>query len=223
MAGHRPHRRRCGHGIVAPVKVLPKGGEELISTIGRAAVYGLDILVRRAYHVWEFTQDENCILRIALGKSAKDMTLSDGTRIQKGEVVGELHFWNEHLPRMEKEGPSLEWALKSYRLWRASLKKLAAYLENDPQFENVRAFRGESALLKDVLEGSALFERLGFDLVRRDRTSVLKRFGEFWENLYTWWLIWTFNPGSLRSKKLSRMERAQIWISRQALLEKYGR
>jgi len=190
--------------------------------IGRAAVRGLDMLIRRAVHVREFTQDENCILRVALGRSTGEMTLSDGTRIEKDEVVGELHLWNEHLPRMDEEGPSLEWATKAYRLWRASLKKLAAYLENDPQFENVRAFRGESALLKDDLEGSALFERLGFDLVRRDRTSKLKRFGEFWENLYTWWLIWTFNPGSLRRKKLFRMERAQIWISRQALLEKYG-
>ncbi len=194
-----------------------------MDAIGRAAVRGLDVLVRRAYHVREFTQDENCILRIALGRSAKDMTLSDGTRIEKGEVVGELHLWNERLPRMDEEGPSLQWALTTYRLWRASLKKLTAYLENDPQFENIRAFRGESALLKDDLEGSALFERLGFDLVRRNRTSRLERFAEFWENLYTWWLVWTFNPGSLRSKNLSRMERAQIWISRRALIEKYGR
>jgi len=194
-----------------------------MDAIGRAAVRGLDVLVRRAYHVREFTQDENCILRIALGRSAKDMTLSDGTRIEKGEVVGELHLWNERLPRMDEEGPSLQWALTTYRLWRVSLKKLTAYLENDPQFENIRAFRGESALLKDDLEGSALFERLGFDLVRRNRTSRLERFAEFWENLYTWWLVWTFNPGSLRSKNLSRMERAQIWISRRALIEKYGR
>ena len=194
-----------------------------MDAIGRAAVRGLDVLVRRAYHVREFTQDENCILRIALGRSAKDMILSDGTRVEKGEVVGELHLWNERLPRMDEEGPSLQWALTTYRLWRVSLKKLTAYLENDPQFENIRAFRGESALLKDDLEGSALFERLGFDLVRRNRTSRLERFAEFWENLYTWWLVWTFNPGSLRSKNLSRMERAQIWISRRALIEKYGR
>lgn len=195
----------------------------IISTIGRAAIYGLDILVRQAYHVREFTQDENCIIRIAVGRSTRDITLSDGTRVEKGEVVGELHLWNEHLPRMDAEGPSLQWALKIYRLWRTSLKELAAYLEDEPQFASVRAFRGESALLKDDLEGSALFERLGFDLVRRDRTSKLKRFGEFWENLYTWWLIWTFNPGSLKRKDFFRMERAQIWISRGALIERYGR
>ncbi len=195
----------------------------MISAIGRAAVRGLDTLVRRAYHVREFTQDEGCILRTALGRSAREITLSDGTRIEKGEVVGELHLWNEHLPRMDEEGPSLEWALKTYRLLIASLKRLAAYLEDEPQFESVRAFRGEAAFSKESLEGSALFERLGFDLVRTDRAGKLKRFGEFWENVYAWGLIWTFNPGSLRRKEFFHLERAQLWISRQALLERYGR
>jgi hypothetical protein len=195
----------------------------LIGSIGRAAVFGLDLLLRRLYHVWEFTQDESCILRIALGKSTREITLSDGTRIEKGEVVGELHLWNEHLPRMDAEGPSLEWALKAHRLWRGSLKKLTEYLENEPQFESVRAFRGETAFLRDDLEESGLFEQLGFDVLRMDRRGKLRRFGEFWENLYTWWLIWTFNPGSLRRKDFLRMERAQLWISRRALLERYGR
>jgi hypothetical protein len=194
----------------------------LIGSIGRVAVCGLDVLLRRIYHVWEFTEDEHCILRIALGRSTRELTLSDGTGIEKGEVVGELHLWNEHLPRMDEEGPSLEWALKTYRLWRASLKKLVAYLEDEPQFAGIRAFRGETAFLRDDLEESGLLERLGFDVLRRDRGDKLRRFEEFWENLYTWWLIWTFNPGSLRRKEFLRMERAQLWISRQALLERYG-
>ncbi|MFQ5812880.1 MAG: hypothetical protein ACE5I2_06790 [Anaerolineae bacterium] len=195
----------------------------MIGTIGRAVISRFDVLLRRVYHVREFTLDESCILRIALARSPGEITLSDGTRIGKGEVVGELHLWNEHIPPMDEEGPSLEWALKSRRLLRASLKKLATYLEDEPQFESVRAFRGETAFPKEGLEGRALFERLGFDLVRKDRRGRLKRFGEFWENFYTWGLIWTFNPGSLRRKKLFRMERAQVWISRQAFLERYGR
>ena len=195
----------------------------MISAIGRAAISHLDLLLRRIYGVHEFTQDENCILRVALGKSKEEITLSDGTKIGKGEVVGELHFWNERIPPMDEEGPSLEWALKFHRLLMASLKKLAIYLENEPQFESVRAFRGETTFSKESLEGRALFERLGFDLVRMDRTGKLKRFGEFWENFYAWGLIWTFNPGSLRRKDFFRLERAQLWISRQALLERYGR
>ena len=195
----------------------------MIQAIGRLAVRGLDAIVRRASGVQEFTQDEDCILRIALGRSSKEIILSDGTRIEKGEVIGELHLWNEHLPRMDEEGPSLEWALKAYYLWRGSLRKLAAYLEDEPRFDHVRAFRGETAFLREDLEGRAWFKRMGFDLIRADRNGKLKRFGEFWENLYIWWLIWTFNPGSLRGKDLLRMERAQLWISRQALLERYGR
>ncbi len=194
----------------------------MIQTIGRWAVRGLDAIVRRAYGVREFTKDENCVLRIALGRSTKEMVLFDGTRIEKGEVIGELHLWNEHLPRIDEEGPSLEWALKAYRLWRDSLKKLSSYLQEESQLGHIRAFRGETAFFTKDLEEKALFERMGFDLVRANRNSWLERFGEFWENLYTWWLIWTFNPGSLRGKKLSCMERAQIWISRRTLIEKYG-
>jgi hypothetical protein len=157
------------------------------------------------------------------GTTGGEAIFSDGVMVEKSRLIGKLHLWNEHLPRMDEAGPSLEWATKTYRLWRASLKKLAAYLEDEPQFADIRAFRGEIAFFEKSLEGSALFERLGFDLVRADRKSGLKRFGEFWENLYTWWLIWTFNPGSLRRKDFFRMERAQLWISRQALLERYGR
>lgn len=195
----------------------------MIGAIGRAAISRLDVLLRRVYHVREFTQDGSCILRIALARSAEEITLSDGTRIGKGEVVGELHLWNEHIPPMDEGGPSLEWALKSRRLLIASLKKLATYLEDEPQFESVRAFRGETAFPREGLERRALFERLGFDLVRMDRIGRLKRFGEFWENVYTWGLIWTFNPGSLRRKDFFHLERVQLWISRQALLERYGR
>jgi len=195
----------------------------LIGTIGRAAISHLDLLVRWIHGVYEFTQDENCILRIALGKSAEEITLSDGTRIGKGEVVGELHFWNEHIPPMDEKGPSLEWALKFHRLLMASLKELATYLEDEPRFENIQAFRGETAFSKEGLKERAVFQRLGFDLVRTDRTGKLKRFGEFWENIYAWGLIWAFNPGSLRRKDFFRLERAQLWISRQALLERYGR
>jgi hypothetical protein len=187
------------------------------------AVRGLDALVRRLCHVHEFAPDEACILKVALGRSTRELTLSDGTRIEKGEVVGELHLWNEHIPPMDEEGASFAWALKTYRLWSASLKKLVMYLQDEPEFDNIRAFRGETAFFQGDLEGSALFERLGFDLVRADRNSKLRRFGEFWENLYTWWLIWTFNPGSLRRKDFLRMERAQLWISRRALVERYGR
>jgi len=213
----------------------------LISALLRSAISALDTLLRRVYHVQEFTQKENCILRIALSRSDREVTLSDGTRILKGETIGELHLWNEHIPPMAKEGPDFGWALKFYYRLTRSLEDLAEYVETDPKFKDPRAFRGETAFpmggLMNALpaDGRAppfdyresvhqgwdadLVKQLGFDFVRANRAGKLRRFGEFWEHLYTWGLIWTFNPGSLKAKRFFKLERGQLWISRQALLK----
>jgi hypothetical protein len=50
----------------------------------------------------------------------------------------------------------------------------------------------------------------------------LARFGEFWENLYTWGLMWTFNAASLRHRSLLRLRRAEVWMSAAELLARYG-
>jgi len=188
----------------------------------RRFVCTLDSLLRRAYRIQEFSRSEDCILRLALGRSKEDVILPDGTRITKGEPIGELHLWNEHIPPMPAKGPDFGWGLMFYRRLIRSLRELAVYVEHEPKFKAVRAFRGEIAFDPQAHRRPALFARLGFDFMRPAHPSPLRRFGDFWENLYAWSLIWTFNPGSLRSKRFWRLERCQLWISRQALLERYG-
>ncbi|MFQ6058379.1 MAG: hypothetical protein ACE5MB_05795 [Anaerolineae bacterium] len=189
------------------------------------AISALDALLRRLYHVQEFTQEEDCILRLAPGRSDREITLSDGTRVARGEAIGILHFWNEHIPLMPIEGPDLGWGIKFYRQLLKSLQALAVYVESEPQFKELRAFRGETAFVftEGLEQYERVFGRLGFDFVARDESAgKMKHFGEFWENFYVWALIWAFNPGSLRGKDLFRLQRCQIWISRQVLLERYG-
>ena len=193
----------------------------MISALLRSAISALDTLLRRVYHVQEFTQKENCILRIALSKSDREVTLSDGTRILKGEPIGELHLWNEHIPPMAKEGPDLGWALKFYYRLTRSLEDLAEYVETEPKFKDPRAFRGETVFpMGGLVWDTDLVKQLGFDFVRANRAGKLRRFGDFWENLYTWGLIWTFNPGSLKAKQFFRLERGQLWISRETLVNR---
>ena len=48
------------------------------------------------------------------------------------------------------------------------------------------------------------------------------RFTEFWQNFYSYALIWTFNPNSLRGKPLSAIERLDLFMSRKMLRERYG-
>lgn len=195
-----------------------------IGVVGRAAIVGLDALLRRWHHIQEFTQDKDCLLRITLARNEAEVTLSDGTTVAAGEIIGELHLWNEHIPPISAVGPDLAWGMEFYRQLLKSLNQLTHYIQNTPQFAAVRAFRGETSLPGESLpQAASLAGQMGFDLLTDSSGGKLRRFGQFWEHLYVWWLIWTFNPGSLRRKQLLRLERCQVWISRQALMSQYGK
>ena len=60
-------------------------------------IYRLDALLRHFYRIREFTDDPNCLLRLAMKPASTPLSLSDGTMIMPGDPVGELHLWNDHL------------------------------------------------------------------------------------------------------------------------------
>ena len=74
------------------------------------SVSWVDALIRFYYGIYEFTDDPHCVLRVGLDQARAPVALSDGTRIEFGEPIGTLHFWNEHLPRYSHQGPDLGWA-----------------------------------------------------------------------------------------------------------------
>lgn len=190
----------------------------------RSMVRGLDVLLQRRGGVQEFTQDEECILRIALTTYRKDFQFSDGTKVQAGDKICELHLWNEHLPPMPTEGPDLRWGVRFYRLAVKSLGSLAVHIATG-DLQDIVALGGQMAFLeKDdspVLSGVA--PELGFDVVDlAAQAGRWRRFTHFWENIYAWALMWTFNPGSLRGKRFLRLHRYRLWMSRRTLLERYG-
>lgn len=192
----------------------------------RSAIRAFDALLRRCYGIQEFSQKEECLLRIAIGRSRTDVMLSDGTRVRRGEPIGELHFWNERIPPMPDGGPDLAWAFAFERRLARSLVELAAEVESNPRLRGLKAFRGVTSFgSQDGLHQVArLAEQWGFELVDQQKPrGIFRRFASFWENLYTWWIIWAFNPASLKGKSLWRLQRGQLWISRETLLRRYGR
>jgi hypothetical protein len=192
--------------------------------VPRAMVLSLDLLLQRQAHVQEFTQDEECILRIALTTCKKDFQLSDGTKVRAGDKICELHLWNEHIPPMPMEGPDLRWGVRFYRLAVKSFRSLAAYIATDER-QDIVALGGQMAFLEreDPPVLAAVTARLGFDLLNLTaQGGRWRRFTHFWENLYSWALMWTFNPASLRGKRFLRLQRYRLWISRRTLLERYG-
>jgi len=185
----------------------------------RAAICALDALIRRIRGVQEFTDDPYCLLRIGRAKSGSDVTLSDGTHVGKGETVGELHIWNEHIPAMPVNGTLVAWLLRMYSSTLRSFRLLARYLASEAQWSSLRAWCGKSSFTPAGVRAPDLFPRLGFEVVGLQSPP---KFRNFWDNVYWWMLNWTFNPTSLGQKRFFNLERWEVWISSAELQRRYG-
>ncbi len=186
-------------------------------------VRGIDLVLRRCLGVREFSTDPLCIIRIAMRTASADVCLRDGTRILQGDWVGELHFWNEQLPRMPPSGPGFSWALTMQRQFLHSLNLLADRVALAQELAGIDAFRGDIMFAGALSRGAKLAQvaaRHGFELVelKRSRFAALH---ELIDSLFILCLIRTFNPAGLRNS-VWRRRRYEVWISKRTLIERYG-
>lgn len=187
----------------------------------RAVVRRFDRLLRWALGVFEFSDQDHCLLRLQWAQAAHRLQFSDGTVVQPGEPMLFLHLWNEHLPPTGPAWPDLTWAVKVQRMLMRSMQWAARWLADRGDLERVRAVGSVTVLiLLDDGPGQRLAERLGFEVF--PYRNPLGRFGEFWENLYTWALMWAYNPASLRGRSLFRLRRAEMWMPVEAFTRRYG-
>lgn len=191
--------------------------------IGRAGVRAIDLVLQRHYHIFAFTDDPTCILKIAPTVGARDVLLGDGTRVARGEPILELHFWNERLPALPRGGATLEWGIDLAQHARYSLRLLATFLAREPRFDSIRALHSELGLLEpnQFPEVRRLVEHLGFDFRTGDAPGCRVWKYAFWQNLFSWWLMWAFNPASLQGKHFNEIARGELWISRARFMEKF--
>ena len=186
----------------------------------RSGIQLLDHFLIQVYRIFEFDQDENVLFRLSLHPAQRELTLPTGTEINKGDTVAILHFWNEHMPQIPASGATLNWAITFRRQMDHSLHELAVYIAHDPAMQRVTAFHGIPTFGTDHME--KLISRWGFERVTLEQDNRLwGRFARFWENLYTSWLVWAYNPASLNGKDLTQARQYELWITRQVLLEKY--
>jgi len=104
----------------------------------------------------------------------------------------------------------------------ASLHMLAAYLDQHPWANDIVALHAELGIIMNLPAAMSIARHHGIDAIPKERPRA--RFGRraFWDNLYSYILMWTFNPGSLRGKRLTEMVRVELWISRERLTQIYG-
>ena len=184
----------------------------------------IDWILRRLMGIFEFDQDDVCILRISLKACGSDTILSDGTVIHKGEPLGELHFWNEHIPPIPKNGADLSWALAFQRRIVRSFRSLAEFIPSDPAFSRVKAFRGTPPFGGRFGDAQVadMAQRWGFEIIETPAPrGLLKRFYHFWDSFYAWGLMLAFNPGTLHDKRMADLHRNQWWITRHSLFDHY--
>jgi hypothetical protein len=202
---------------MAPKTQLPRWG-------GRWLIRGIDWLVRRFKGIVEFDRSEDGLICIALVRVEQEARLADGTHLQPGDAVVELHLWNEHLLRVPPRGSDLRRAMALRRGALGSLRRLAAYMLADRRFDDIKALRIEPALagVRAATMLTRIVARYGFEVALDGSAApagswLFRMFDNLWMSL----LAWTFNPVS-RERWRSDRRRREFWISRARFLARFG-
>jgi YkoP domain len=185
-------------------------------------IHQLDALLRQLYRIREFTDDPNCLLRLAMKRASTSLSLSEGTRIMPGDPVGELHLWNDHVPHFPSGGPTLGWARRAHDLVVHSLSLLADHVENEPEWQGVQAFYADVPISPKRSPASVrrVSLRYGFEPALRRRT-VWRSIHDVIESLLLGGLAYAYNPAASHRQEFLR-HRQRTWISRVTLIRLYG-
>lgn len=185
-------------------------------------VVAFDRWQRRRLHIWEFSNDPDCILRVSINRSRLDAELADGTVVRRGDRIGVIHLWNERVPRIPATGPDLEWARVASRSAVHSLRLLARYMLETSDLDGIEAFGGEFGFIYTPVTLRFL-HRLGFEVCDpRPPRGLWECIEDTAMRIWPWLLRRVFNPASLRGRTLADMRRRPIWITRATLLRLYG-
>lgn len=177
-----------------------------ISVVSRAAIKAVDRVLRHILGIREFSQEPGCVLRYSEERARTRVTLPNGEAVQPGDLILELHFWNDRLgrDRNQRSSPrSLRSAL------RRSLALLAEQLRSNENFANIRAVHATLARLPS--RSCRTHHPFGCTLHTEPRSDTW-RLHDCFENLLIHSLRWTFNPRHVKEKSL-RLNRIELWIS----------
>lgn len=187
----------------------------------RWCVFALDAMVRRASTYRELDNNPDFLFRIQYRRSPHAHRFADGTQVNVGDPIIEIHLWNEHIPPMPETGPDLAWAQAFYRRFRNSLRVLAQHVATSPDLREVRAVHGRIFVdLGGRDPATLMLRRLGFEFERvPEPDTIWGRIGRFFVTMYAGWLIWAYNPGSLKTASIWQKDLIDVWMSRARLLQ----
>jgi hypothetical protein len=189
-----------------------------------SVIQQVDVFLRHQQNIFEFCDDPDCLLRIALRPVRAGFFLSTGFQVQPGKLMGELHLWNEHIPPIPAGGPDFAWGKLIRRQTLRSFSLLAENVCFDSRFRDVQVFCARTRLGGN--KSPELFDRLmqffGFELVEeRACAGWREQLTGLGECLLQWSLLRAFNPAALTNHRLIQLPFRQLWMSRETLLRKY--
>lgn len=116
----------------------------------------------------------------------------------------------------------MAYGLRLQRQLLHSLRLVAQLLQGQPEMRSAQAVGGVTVhvTLGGADGGRAMLQHFGFTVLPYFRPAGA--FGEFWENFYTWWLMWTYNPGSAKDHPMFKLQRTEFWNSTPAFLTLYA-
>ena len=182
-------------------------------------VFAFDAWQRRRQAVFEYTTDSACIFRLDITRSRRSVVLSDGTCIRPGDRIARLHYWNEQVPQMPGDGPTIGWARRMQRAIAISLRELAGYLATRPELDDVAVICADvpSATRAQSGQLARIMAHYGFETIAE--TEVLppgEKLHRFGENILISLIVLAHNAASLRADTLARV-RVPIYLSRSKL------
>lgn len=161
-------------------------------------------------------------LRIGRHRLKHEVRL-DGGLLPAGALVVELHLCNERDPDASTRAGAARWAARLLVRYRRSCRELARRLREDPALAEVQGVTGVSTIFGGAAgHGGAgrLPVHLGFE-VHPHRPS-LGGFGLFFQRLYAWGLLAAYAPGSLEGRRLPELTFIELWMTRDAFLERFA-
>lgn len=185
-------------------------------------VFSLDRWLRRWHGIYEFTAHRDCLFRAERCLAEESLLLSDGVRVRPGDPLLKIHLWNEHMPVMGQDGPTVAWARRASRAIDTSLRELARHVAQCSDLDAVVAICADMRLAtaKQSAQLARIVSRYGFEAARDSRVGrpgVLRLIGE---NILMGLLVLATNPMAFRAAVLRRGH-TRVVISRAKLLRRY--
>lgn len=187
------------------------------------AINRIDRKLRTLHGITEYTDSPSCIFRMEVASSKDRVVLADGTTVCCADRIVVLHLWNEHIPRLPRDGPTLGWGCRLNRAFESSLRELEAYLASRPDLDDVVAIRAEMAIAarERTARLVTIVARYGFERAEPPKRSLPMELHRFGENILFAMLVLVHNPASFRIDTLRR-SCTPIFLSRAALRRRFA-